>query len=52
MNSSVTRTELLAFWYWTEAMSRPSRSISKPASRRTGSSLLARLDPDELLDVG
>ena len=35
MNSSVTRTELLAFWYWTEAMSRPSRSMSKPASRRT-----------------
>ncbi len=35
MNSSVTRTELLAFWYCTDAMSRPSRSISKPASRRT-----------------
>src|SRR4051794_23646931 len=35
MNSSLTRTELLAFWYWTEVMSRPPRSMSKPASRRT-----------------
>ena len=33
MNSSVTRTELLAFWYWTEMMSLPPRSMSKPASR-------------------
>src|SRR5690349_1649690 len=33
MNSSVTRTELLAFWYWTETMSLPPRSMSKPASR-------------------
>src|ERR1700754_3241737 len=35
MNSSVTRTELLAFWYCTEAMSAPPRSMSNPASRRT-----------------
>ena len=35
MNSSVTRTELLAFWYWIEWLSEPSRSMSKPASRRT-----------------
>src|SRR6476469_1902466 len=35
MNSSETRTELLAFWYWTEAMSEPPRSMSKPASRST-----------------
>src|SRR5580658_10038219 len=35
MNSSLTRTELLAFWYWTLMMSLPPRSISKPASRRT-----------------
>ena len=28
MNSSVTRTELLAFWYWTEVMSLPPRSMS------------------------
>src|SRR5919107_720764 len=34
MNSSVTRTELLAFWYCTEVMSLPPRSMSKPASRR------------------
>ncbi len=33
MNSSVTRTELLAFWYCTEWMSAPPRSMSKPASR-------------------
>src|SRR6188768_1819589 len=33
MNSSLTRTELLAFWYWTEVMSEPPRSVSKPASR-------------------
>src|ERR1700710_2530606 len=33
MNSSETRTELLAFWYWTLVMSRPPRSMSKPASR-------------------
>src|SRR5262245_23434357 len=35
MNSSETRTELLAFWYWTLTMSLPPRSMSKPASRRT-----------------
>src|SRR5690606_27665230 len=35
MNSSFTRTELLAFWYWTDVMSSPPRSMSKPASRRT-----------------
>src|SRR5580692_9842734 len=34
MKSSLTRTELLAFWYWTLAMSLPPRSMSKPASRR------------------
>src|SRR6478609_2561641 len=34
MNSSLTRTELLAFWYWTDVMSAPPRSMSKPASRR------------------
>src|SRR4051794_30974639 len=33
MKSSVTRTELLAFWYWTEVMSLPPRSMSNPASR-------------------
>jgi len=34
MNSSDTRTELLAFWYWTLTMSLPPRSMSNPASRR------------------
>src|ERR671935_692328 len=35
MNSSVTRTELLAFWYWMLIESRPSRSMSNPESRST-----------------
>ena len=35
MNSSDTRTELFAFWYCTEVMSLPPRSMSKPASRST-----------------
>src|SRR5262249_52186963 len=34
MKSSFTRTELFAFWYWTDVMSSPPRSMSKPASRR------------------
>src|SRR3954452_19057653 len=34
MNASLTRTELLAFWYCTEVMSAPPRSMSNPASRR------------------
>ena len=33
MNSSVTRTELLAFWYWIEWKPSPSIDMSKPASR-------------------
>src|ERR1041384_7640024 len=35
MNSSDTRMELLAFWYWTEVMSLPPRSMSNPPSRST-----------------
>src|SRR5207247_762559 len=35
MYSSVTRIELLAFWYCIEYASLPSRSMSNPASRRT-----------------
>src|SRR5215204_1119169 len=35
MNSSVTLTELLAFWYWIEWLSRPSRSMSNPACSST-----------------
>src|SRR5689334_20498844 len=34
MNSSVTRTELLAFWYWIEVKPSPSIDMSNPASRR------------------
>src|ERR671936_1141418 len=33
MNSSVTRTELLAFWYWIDRKPSPSIDMSKPASR-------------------
>src|ERR1700754_3428386 len=33
MNSSVTRTELLAFWYWIEWKPSTSIDMSKPASR-------------------
>src|SRR6185436_10064051 len=33
MNSSVTRTELLAFWYWIDWKPSPSMDMSKPASR-------------------
>ena len=35
MNSSVTRTELLAFWYMIEWLSAPSNPTSNPASART-----------------
>src|SRR4029079_17470784 len=34
MNSSETRTELFAFWYWIEVKPSPSIDMSKPASRR------------------
>src|ERR1700730_12367761 len=33
MKSSVTRTELLAFWYWIDLKPSPSIDMSKPASR-------------------
>src|SRR5918992_2055850 len=33
MNSSVSRTELLAFWYWIDWKPSPSIDMSKPASR-------------------
>src|SRR5215212_1796461 len=33
MNSSETRTELFAFWYWIEVKPSPSIDMSKPASR-------------------
>ena len=34
MKRSVTRTELLAFWYWIEKKPSPSIDMSNPASRR------------------
>ena len=34
MNSSLTRTELLAFWYWTDANASESSRMSKPAAFR------------------
>src|SRR3954451_17257928 len=34
MNSSFTRTELFAFWYWIDANASESRRMSNPASRR------------------
>src|SRR5215218_10431380 len=34
MNASVTRTELLAFWYWIDVKPSPSIDMSNPASRR------------------
>src|SRR4051812_32247725 len=33
MNSSVTRTELFAFWYWIDVKPAPSIDMSNPASR-------------------
>src|SRR3954470_10320552 len=33
MNSSVTRNELLAFWYWIDLKPSPSMDMSKPALR-------------------
>src|ERR671934_1888275 len=35
MNASVTRTELLAFWYWIEAQSGESSDMSYPFASRT-----------------
>src|SRR5215212_11723578 len=34
MNASVTRTELLAFWYWIDVKPSPSMDMSKPARAR------------------
>ena len=53
MNSSVTRTELLAFWYWIEWLSRAVEvHVEAGVAQRPGLALLAGLAPDELLDVG
>src|SRR3954451_18597234 len=42
MNASVTRTELLAFWYWIEVKPSPSIDMSKPA-RASASALSSSL---------
>ena len=53
MNSSVTRTELLAFWYWTEVMSCAAEvHVEAGVAQGADLVLLARLGLDELLDVG
>ena len=52
MNSSVTRTELFAFWNWTESNASESSHMSKSAAFRAAAFFLIGLAPDELLDVG
>ena len=49
MNSSVTRTELFAFWYWyrLEAVA-VDRHVKAGVAQRRRLVLLARLAPDEL----
>src|SRR6478609_7363058 len=42
MNASVTRTELLAFWYWIDVKPSPSMDMSKPA-RPSASALSSSL---------
>ena len=42
MNASVTRTELLAFWYWIDVKPSPSMDMSKPA-RASASALSSSL---------
>src|SRR6476619_4039795 len=49
MNSSLTRTELLAFWYCTEVMSASPRSMSKPASRSARILAARRVAPPDLM---
>ena len=52
MKSSVTRTELFAFWYWIEWKPSPSIDMSKPAAaQRFRLFLFLRLAPDEVADV-
>ena len=53
MNSSVTRTELLAFWYWMEKASDAVEVHVEPGvAQHPGLALLEGLAPDEVLDVG
>ena len=53
MNSSVTRTELLAFWYWMENdVGAVEVHVEAGVAQHAGLVLLLGLAPDELLDVG
>ena len=53
MNSSVTRTELLAFWYWIESdVGAVEVHVEAGVAQDPGLALLLGLAPDELLDVG
>ena len=53
MNSSLTRTELLAFWYCTEVMSLAAEvHVEAGVAQDADLVLLAGLGLDELLDVG
>ena len=53
MNSSVTRTELLAFWYWIENESDAVEvHVEAVVAQDARLALLLDLAPDELLDVG
>ena len=52
MNSSVTRTELFAFWYWIEAKCLGVEPhVEAGIAERRRLLLLARLAPDEVGDV-
>src|SRR5215210_4822731 len=49
MNSSETRTELLAFWYWTLVMSLPPSSMSGWSMSRTTILAARRVAPPDLM---
>ena len=53
MNSSVTRTELLAFWYWTRGdVLAAEVHVEAGVAQHADLVLLRGLGLDELLDVG
>jgi hypothetical protein len=52
MNSSLTRTELLAFWYWIECdVLAVEVHVEAGVAQHAGLLLLVGLAPDELFDV-
>ncbi len=52
MNSSVTRTELLAFWYWrADRILAVEVHVEPGVAQDAGLALLYGLAPDEVLDV-